>query len=265
MDSIVGIKVGENIYPISGSGGQALQPGRNIEIENATISAKGYKYDTSNLSFAEGADASAIGVYAHAEGEKTEAYNRGEHAEGRFNRSHHASQTYGNAGNTQHSIGIGTANSSRKNAVEVMQNGDVYIKGLGGYLGSAIADVSTLQSVIDNIVIEGEVEEEHLYAWYSDKQYRIKSMTYNIIGDYIFISIEEMEIPNDWGVVYYSIPKQCAIPSHGVFKATNNQALYWSIVDEPQQHINVLRIASLGGENMGYSKSSLVISYMIQK
>ena len=78
----------------------------------------------------------ASGPGAHAEGVGTTAQNFGEHAEGCCNKSNKASSTYGNAGNTQHSVGIGTSDNDRKNAFEIMQNGNVYVKGIGGYDGT---------------------------------------------------------------------------------------------------------------------------------
>ena len=68
----------------------------------------------------------ANGEYSFAEGQNTVANNRSEHAMGEFNESHHIDNTFGSSGNTLFSIGNGT-NSKRKNALEVMQNGDIYI------------------------------------------------------------------------------------------------------------------------------------------
>ena len=64
--------------------------------------------------------------YSFAEGQNTVANNRSEHAMGEFNESNKASDTFGSSGNTLFSIGNGT-NAKRKNALEVMQNGDIYI------------------------------------------------------------------------------------------------------------------------------------------
>lgn len=102
-------------------------------------------------SHAEGINTEAKGKASHSEGEYTQTNNYGEHAEGRYNKSTQTSSTYGNAGNTTHSIGIGTGTSDRKNAVEVMENGDVYIKGIGSYDGTNYSDASSLQTVISNV------------------------------------------------------------------------------------------------------------------
>ena len=69
----------------------------------------------------------ANGEYSFAEGQNTVANNRSEHAMGEFNKSNKASDTFGDSGNTLFSIGNGTSDTNRKNALEVMQNGDIYI------------------------------------------------------------------------------------------------------------------------------------------
>lgn len=89
----------------------------------------------------------ANGIAAHAEGGETIANNNGEHAEGVYNKSNSGETP---ADKTQHSIGIGTSDNGRKNAVEVMQNGDVYINGVGSYDGTNYADAQTLQEVINS-------------------------------------------------------------------------------------------------------------------
>lgn len=101
-------------------------------------------------SHAEGVGTTASGLASHTEGAGTTAQNDYEHAEGMDNVSHKASDTYGNAGNTQHSIGINS-----KNAFEVMQNGDIYVKGIGGYQGTntKVQDntIKTLQEYIASL------------------------------------------------------------------------------------------------------------------
>ena len=69
----------------------------------------------------------ANGEYSFAEGQNTVTNNRSEHAMGEFNESNKASDTFGDSGNTLFSIGNGTSDTNRKNALEVMQNGDIYI------------------------------------------------------------------------------------------------------------------------------------------
>ncbi len=81
------------------------------------------------------------------------ANNIGEHAEGRYNVSHFAAAEWGNAGNTIHSVGIGSPSQTlefenSKNAFEIMQNGDAYLYGVGGYDGTNPTDATRLQDAI---------------------------------------------------------------------------------------------------------------------
>lgn len=99
----------------------------------------------------------ALGVASHAEGVKTIARNRGEHAEGFRNISHTTGSQIGDSGSdTMHSVGVGT-NDLRRNAEEIMQNGDMYVFGIGNYDGihikneqGAPENTATLQEVIAN-------------------------------------------------------------------------------------------------------------------
>lgn len=84
-------------------------------------------------SVAEGYNSTAGGVASHAEGRHTITRNRAEHAQGTFNSSH-TGQAQSEL--TLSSIGFGTADNDRKNAVETMQNGKTFIYGLGGYDGT---------------------------------------------------------------------------------------------------------------------------------
>ena len=83
--------------------------------------------DGNNSSVVIGDTQKANGDYSFAEGQNTIANNRSEHAMGEFNESHHLNNTFGSSGNTLFSIGNGTSDTNRKNALEVMQNGDIYI------------------------------------------------------------------------------------------------------------------------------------------
>ena len=72
-------------------------------------------------------------------------------AGGRYNFSHRNSESWGDAGNTVHSIGIGTEESNRKNAVEVMQNGKIYVIGAGSYNGKTLDVASDLATILNGI------------------------------------------------------------------------------------------------------------------
>ena len=99
-----------------------------------------------DCSHAEGAGSSASGRGSHAEGCFTQATNNYEHAEGSYNASH--------AG-TRHSVGIGTSDTARKNAVEVMDDGRVFILDIGGYNGTNPGTARTLQeTVVASVALE---------------------------------------------------------------------------------------------------------------
>ena len=159
--------------------------GNGIDITNNTISALGYEYNSDINSITNGFECVASGTASHAEGStcvaygenshaegyqchtldaafashaegiETEAYNIGEHAQGKYNVSHQAniSETQ-HEGNTIVSVGIGEG-SDRKNAFEIMQNGDIYVYGLGNYNGTItkIDDpaIMTLQDILKTI------------------------------------------------------------------------------------------------------------------
>lgn len=109
-------------------------------------------------SHAEGSNTRANGTNAHAEGYETIAQNQAEHAQGQYNKSTKTSDTYDNAGNTAFSHGIGTSANDRKNAFEIMQNGDIYVVGLGGYDGTNAGQegILTLQQFLTPIMINGD-------------------------------------------------------------------------------------------------------------
>ena len=111
-------------------GGSTIANGNNTHVEGSRTIANG------NQSHAEGSETITNGVNSHAEGRFTKTLCNAEHTQGSYNVSHHVSDYFdGNIGNTLHSIGIGTADNTRKNAVEVMQNGDAYLLGVGNYDG----------------------------------------------------------------------------------------------------------------------------------
>lgn len=130
-------------------GTHTIASGKSSHAEGAENNATG------SQSHAEGCRTTAQGYHCHAEGFGTIAQNYAEHSEGQYNVSHKASDTDNDAGNTQHSVGIGTNTSARKNAVEVMANGDMYVLGVGGYQGTDThvqdATIKTLQEYIASL------------------------------------------------------------------------------------------------------------------
>ena len=121
--------------------------GENTQATGIAAHAEGFGSPTYGANVASGAG-------SHVEGIVTTAQNFGEHAEGCSNISHKASDIYGDVGNTQHSVGIGD-NVAKKNALEVMQNGDYYLLGIGGYQGTDTkvqnASIQTLQEYIASL------------------------------------------------------------------------------------------------------------------
>jgi hypothetical protein len=86
-----------------------------------------YTIANGDYSHAEGESSNAEGESSHTEGYNTITTNKAEHAEGKYNKS--------NSG-TISSIGIGTSNTDRNNAFEVLSDGSIYVKGLGDYDGT---------------------------------------------------------------------------------------------------------------------------------
>ena len=115
-----------------------------------TVAGGGHAVDDWVAAHAEGYETQAAGYYSHTEGFYTRTNNEAEHAEGAYNVSH-----TGDASTKQSlsTIGIGVQDSNdrkRKNAVEVMKNGDMYVYGVGNYDGSNYINASTLQEVVNN-------------------------------------------------------------------------------------------------------------------
>ena len=104
-------------------------------------------------SHTEGEMTVANGDTSHAEGWRTKTENQCEHAQGQYNVSHKASGTFGDAGNTIHSVGIGNrtdnyGNGDNKNAFEIMQNGDAYLLGVGNYDGTNPGEATPINQLI---------------------------------------------------------------------------------------------------------------------
>lgn len=128
--------------------------GNQTEVHAAGGHAEGYysRVNTGSLyAHVEGSNNAANNApNSHVEGLYNITTNPNEHAEGVYNNSHTSTVA---AEATRHSIGIGSA-TERKNAFEVMQNGDAYLIGVGNYEGKDIAsatnNVKTLATVINS-------------------------------------------------------------------------------------------------------------------
>lgn len=109
------------------TGGEIFNDYENNTVSGDYAHAEGQGCSANgDASHAEGKGTDVEGHYGHAEGLRTIVENDCEHAEGCYNVS--------NTG-TRHSIGIGTSESDRRNALEVMDDGRVYVHGVGGYDG----------------------------------------------------------------------------------------------------------------------------------
>lgn len=129
--------------------------------EGGITTRKGNNNSKAEFAISEGTNTSALGKASHSEGDTTvskgwashaegfctETSNNFEHAQGYYNKSNTGSL---DANKTLHSIGFGTG-TLRKNAQEVMCNGDFYIFGVGGYEGYFRPGASSLsiQTVIN--------------------------------------------------------------------------------------------------------------------
>ncbi len=114
--------------------------GSHAEGDHTTASNSG--------SHAEGYYTKTGGNYSHAEGGHTTTENYYEHAQGIYNVSNTSKFDYDM---TIHSVGIGTSEDDRKNAHEIMKNGDHYIYGIGGYDGANYSEAQTLQEVVNSL------------------------------------------------------------------------------------------------------------------
>lgn len=124
-----------------------IATGRYSHAEGRYTNASGYD------SHAEGNNTTASGGISHAEGSYTIASSSYSHAEGRYNLSNNGST---DADKSIHMVGIGKAESDRKNAHEIMTNGDHYIYGIGGYDGKNYSEAKTLQEVITELTTQVE-------------------------------------------------------------------------------------------------------------
>ena len=127
----------------SATGDQAHAEGWNAVASGGASHAEGGDSKaTGDRSHAEGTTTQAKGYASHTEGSWTVAENEAEHAEGKYNKSNMGTKK------TIHSVGIGTSDTDRKNAHEIMENGDHYVYGVGGYDGKNPDTAKTLQEVI---------------------------------------------------------------------------------------------------------------------
>lgn len=109
-------------------------------------------------SHAEGQNTRAHGTVCHSEGNNTDAYGYANHTEGLGTKTHegvqgqHAEGHFNYVGDGVLLVGCGTADEDRKNAIEVKQDGAIYIKGIGGYEGTTTDGKQALNEYLANKV-----------------------------------------------------------------------------------------------------------------
>lgn len=203
-----------------GFGTKAYSLGSHAEGYNTKAGLKGsttgYSY-----SHAEGHSTEAVAQYSHAEGYHTKTLNESEHAQGYFNKSNSGDTP---ATKTQHSVGIGSSDTNRKNAFEIMQNGDCYVLGIGGYQGTTISSATPLANFINSIQsdlgvlssdydmykehIQGQVSELDalargaqralVYADYSKLVTALNGMLGVVLPKGQSIYIQQLDVPDLW-------------------------------------------------------------------
>lgn len=146
-----------------------------------------FSYAEGDFSHAEGSNSHTKGQSSHAEGQNTIAINTAEHAEGEYNKS--------NTG-TRSSIGIGTADNNRKNAFEVMDNGDTFIYGVGEYDGTNINTKNTkgerLPASIQEVLPKYNKERRSICFQYdTDESYNEAQADYSFVIGYNNKAIRE--------------------------------------------------------------------------
>lgn len=125
-----------------------------IYSPNSAIGRNSFAHGESNTasghsSHAEGNHTTTGGMYSHAEGHHTNTTQAFEHAQGAYNRS--------NTG-TRHSVGIGSSETDRKNAEQIMSDGRFYMYGVGGYDGTNPSAAKTVQEVLTTGVTNEEID-----------------------------------------------------------------------------------------------------------
>ena len=142
----------------------------NYSFAARGVAAGGSAWTVNRGGFAKGAN-SFVG------GNCNSAYNDSEVAFGHFNKSVESSDT---ALAPIATIGIGADKDHRKNAIEIMQNGDAYLIGIGKYDGTNSESATRLQDIIptcENITYSALVDKRDAGQLIPGMQYRITDYT----------------------------------------------------------------------------------------
>ena len=137
-----GVRTETNGYGSHAEGDNTKASGNGSHAEGGYTNASGqsshaegfFTVASGEFSHAEGHDANASGDYSHAEGESTIASNQYEHAQGRYNH---------NSENQIFSVGAGTDNGNRRNAISILAvdnsgscTASFFVQNVGGYDGT---------------------------------------------------------------------------------------------------------------------------------
>ena len=147
------------------------------------------KQTTANAasSHAEGFGSYAGGTYSHAEGYYAKTSNDAEHASGKYNNSRTGTN------GTIFSVGIGTSDTARKNAIDIGANGDTYIYGVGNFTGNNVGASSTVATVLNtmNTAINKKIGTSDLVTTINGGTTSTYPPTANAVRAYVESMIEE--------------------------------------------------------------------------
>ena len=164
------------------------------------------------------------------------------------------------ASKTLNSIGIGTAENARANAVEVMCDGSVYVKGLGGYTGSSIgSSIKSLKSVIDGKLnttggtVSGTVGYGMIALSASNasidftKKYNLVSVNNVLISDTLALTLNDRSLPPVTNIVF---EVTCIVTNN---LSTNINIVFPTSSDSSLKIANMIGIPSivLGPDKVG--------------
>ena len=151
-----GVETHANNEGSHAEGHGAVANGKYAHAEGWVTNAKG------EVSHAEGQNTRAHQIGSHSEGNNTDAQGAYSHAEGLGTKTHpdvagqHVEGYYNKETDSLKIIGCGTSGEDRKNAIEVTQDGRVFVKGIGNYDGTSLEAVD-LKTALDHKANSGDV------------------------------------------------------------------------------------------------------------
>lgn len=163
-------------------GNNSKSNGQNSHAEGSSTVASGnashaegqITVANGQASHAEGYNTQASGDSSHAEGQYTVANNTSEHASGKYNISLFGSYAFGESGNTLFSVGNGN-DSLRHNALDIRQDGSIYIADLSGGTNYYDRPMIKLQDALPKIWCGTQSEYEQILVKDPNTLYLIHS------------------------------------------------------------------------------------------